>query len=253
MRLSISFSISSGSSIPVNYNHLLTGLIYGLAGGEAPEWASRLHEEGFVGAEKRPFKFFTFSQLFGGPGSSMVESGRIFFFTDRLRWTFGSCLPVLSTIIMDALLSRGKVNIGGMEASVVSVIAEQPKTFPSGKGRFTCISPLVGSLFHEKMGHKYLSPEDPVFWEVVSKNLSRKWNALTGKEPSEAVQLKPDFLYLQRKRTSKAITIKPGEIVIGHLIPFLAQGPSELLALGYESGFGSRNSLGFGMTAASDS
>lgn len=252
MRISITFSIPFGASIPVNYNHILTGLIYRLAGGEAPEWAARLHEQGFSGAGNRPYKFFTFSQLFGGPGSAKVESGRLIFTTDTLRWTFGSCLPILSTVVMDALLSSGTVNIGGMEAKVTSVKAEPPKQFSRGKARFTSISPLVASVHDERRGHRYLPPDDPLFWKVLAVNLSRKWNALTGADAPEEVRFDPDTGYISRKRTSKAITVKPGEVVIGHLVPFTASGPSELLCLGYDSGFGSRNSLGFGMTATTE-
>lgn len=249
MRIAVTFSIPFGSSIPVNYNHILTGLVYDLAGKEAPEWAARLHEEGFQGTGRRPYKFFTFSQLFGGPGSTKVENGRLVFTTDTLRWTFASCLDVIATIFMDALLSSGTVEIGGMKAKVASVTSEPPRSFESGKGRFTCISPLVGSVYDSQKAHKYLSPNDPSFWKVISINISRKWAALTGEETEGEVRFEPDREYMERKRTSKAITIKPGEVVIGHMLPFTAFGPAELLALGYESGFGSRNSLGFGMTA----
>lgn len=252
MRISITFSIAWGSSIPINYNHILAGLIYTLAGGEAPKWAAHLHEQGYSGGGNRPYKFFTFSQLFGGPGSTKAESGRLIFTTDTLRWTFGSCLPILSTILMDALLSRQKVNIGGMEAVVTSVKAEEPKTFSKGYGRFTCISPLVASVHDEEKGHRYLSPQDELFWKVLSKNISRKWSALTGCDNNDELLFEPDMDYLRRKRTSKAISVKPGEVVIGHLIPFKASGPQTLLSVGYDSGFGSRNSLGFGMTASVD-
>lgn len=252
MRISITFSVPYGSSIPVNYNHILTGLIYRLAGGEAPEWAAKLHEQGFSGDGKRPYKFFTFSQLFGGPGSAKVESGRLIFTTDTLRWTFGSCLPVLSTLLMDALLSAGTVNIGGMKAKVTSVKAEQRKEFSRGTARFTSISPLVASLHDEQRGHSYLAPGDPLFWKVLAVNLSRKWRALTGTDTPGGISFEPDMAYIGRKRTSKAITVKPGEVVIGHLVPFSASGPSELLCMGYESGFGSRNSLGFGMAATTE-
>lgn len=250
MRIAVAFSIPFGSSIPVNYNHILTGLVYNLAGREAPEWAARLHEKGFPGAGQRPYKFFTFSQLYGGPGSTKVENGRLVFTTDTLRWTFASCLDVMANIFMDALLSAGTVNIGGMESMVAYVNKETPRSFESRKGRFIAISPIVGSVYDSQKAHKYLSPDDPAFWKVISMNLSRKWAALTGEEAAGEVRFEPDLGYIQRKRTSKAITVKPGEVVIGHMVPFAAFGPSELLALGYESGFGSRNSLGFGMTAA---
>jgi CRISPR/Cas system endoribonuclease Cas6 (RAMP superfamily) len=128
MRISITFSVPYGSSIPVNYNHILTGLIYRLAGVKLRN-GCETPRTGFQRGRKTALQVFTFSQLFGGPGSAKVESGRLIFTTDTLRWTFGSCLPVLSTVLMDALLSAGTVNIGGMEAKVTSVNAEQRKEF----------------------------------------------------------------------------------------------------------------------------
>lgn len=249
MRFTVTFSIPFGSSIPINYNYALTGLVYRLLGAEAPKWTKQLHDEGFNSPDSRKFKFFTFSQLFGGPGSTKAENRRLIFTTDTLRWTFGSALEELSSMLMDALLSRSSVLIAGMEATVQSVTSETPPSFSGEKNLFTCISPLVASVYDAKLGHKYLAPGDPLFWDVITTNLQRKWETLSGKKSTGTVSFTPDMDYIRRKRTSKAITIQPGEVVIGHLVPFSAQGPSHLLRLGYESGFGSRNSLGFGMAA----
>ena len=80
MRIQIQADIGNGITLPINYNHLLAGVIYRFLAESDPEYASFLHEEGYAAAEKR-FKLFTFSQL-------MAERRRI---TDE-KIHFGSTL-----------------------------------------------------------------------------------------------------------------------------------------------------------------
>ena len=82
MRIKILADVGDGLTLPINYNHLLTGVIYGFLAESDPEYASFLHNEGYLGAEKR-FKLFTFSQL-------MAERRRItgdkIHFRSTLTW-----------------------------------------------------------------------------------------------------------------------------------------------------------------------
>ncbi|CAN5788322.1 hypothetical protein BH23ACT11_BH23ACT11_10350 [soil metagenome] len=62
MRLRISLSSENGPlQVPVQYNHLLQGLVYHNLDRVLSEW---LHERGHAYGERR-FKLFTFSRLFG--------------------------------------------------------------------------------------------------------------------------------------------------------------------------------------------
>ena len=62
MRIKILADVGDGLTLPINYNHLLTGVIYRFLAESNPEYASFLHNEGY-GTEQKRFKLFTFSQL----------------------------------------------------------------------------------------------------------------------------------------------------------------------------------------------
>ena len=62
MRIKILADVGDGITLPINYNHLLTGVIYRFLAESNPEYASFLHNEGY-GTEQKRFKLFTFSQL----------------------------------------------------------------------------------------------------------------------------------------------------------------------------------------------
>ena len=247
MRLSITFGIDEGAAIPVNYNHLLVGLIYGILQNAAPDWSKVLHDHGHWSSDDRPFKLFTFSQLRGGPGTTRVENGDLVFATTRLEWKFGSPADGTAEMLAHGMLDAQTVSIGRMRARVESVSTDREQDFSGGKKRFVAISPLVASVSDPVLRHRYLSPDTDEFWKVIGENLSRKWESFRGSRPERNITLHPDIAYIQRKRTSKVITIKPGEIVIGHMVPFEAEGDPEILRFAYETGFGSRNSMGFGM------
>lgn len=62
MRIKIVADVGKGLTLPVNYTHLLTGVIYRFLAESDPEYVSFLHNEGYRIGQKR-FKLFTFSQL----------------------------------------------------------------------------------------------------------------------------------------------------------------------------------------------
>ena len=47
MRIKILADVGDGFTLPVNYNHLLTGVIYRFLAESDPEYASFLHNEGY--------------------------------------------------------------------------------------------------------------------------------------------------------------------------------------------------------------
>src|SRR5215207_2715796 len=74
MRLRVSLAAGDRSSVtlPIQYNHLLQGLIYANVDRALGDW---LHEKGYAyGA--RSFKLFTFSRLFG---KKSIDKGQIRF------------------------------------------------------------------------------------------------------------------------------------------------------------------------------
>lgn len=249
MRIQAIFEIVPGSRLCINYQHFLTGMVYGLLSKSAPGFTKRLHDLGFWRHQEKPFKLFCFSPLRGGPGTTHVESGNLVFETDRLSWEFDSPVPAVTTLMAESLSSCSSLRVWQVELRVIQVKSLPLPDFSGGRARFVCLSPLVASVYDPQLRHRYLEPTEERFWEVISENLSRKWEAYHGTLPPSAIRLIPDRDYLAVKKTSKLISFR-SDCVRGYLVPFAAEAHPDLLAFGHQCGFGSRNSQGFGMVRA---
>jgi CRISPR-associated endoribonuclease Cas6 len=89
---------------------------------------------------------------------------------------------------------------------------------------------------------QHLRAEDPRYAERMRANLIRKYQALTGSDPSDAelefgFEGQPKSQLVQYKSTHHHCYM--GE--------FTVTGSEELIRLGWECGFGEANSKGFGM------
>ena len=91
---------------------------------------------------------------------------------------------------------------------------------------------------------------------MVLENLCRKYQALYGRSflcESGQFVFAIDEAYVERMqgKVQKLITLKEGRSdetkIKGTLAPFRLRAPRELMEVGYECGFGEKNSMGFGM------
>jgi CRISPR-associated endoribonuclease Cas6 len=118
--------------------------------------------------------------------------------------------------------------------------------------RFTCLSPIVVSRPVEsggKLRAHYYRYGEPGLSKAVRANLVEKFKLLYGHIPiNQDLTIAFDASYIRRKRgkISKLIDFK-GTRIKGILAPFTAEGSPELMEVGYEAGFGEKNSMGFGM------
>jgi len=96
---------------------------------------------------------------------------------------------------------------------------------------------------------------------VLFDNLCRKYEALFGSRLDAGrahfrFTLDQDYADRKNGKIQKLITIKEGRPdetkVKGLLAPFRLEAPVELMEIGYECGFGERNSQGFGMVKVED-
>ena len=247
MRIRILTDVEDGLTLPINYNHLLTGVIYRFLAESDPEYASFLHNEGYITDQKR-FKLFTFSQL-------MAERRRItgarIHFGSTLTWSVSSPVETFLSHFADTLLSEGRLTLGRHQLQVRDVTVPRIPRFQSEMW-FRCLSPIVMSTVRERDGKQvmhYCLPDDPAFSELVRQNLIRKHEAIHGRPPSyDALTLRFDENYIKKRqgRVTRLIDYK-GIKVRGVLCPLHVSGSRELMQIGYECGFGDKNSAGFGM------
>ena len=172
MRIKILTDVGDGITLPINYNHLLAGVVYRFLAESDPEYADFLHNEGYAAAEKR-FKLFTFSQL-------MAERRRVtgdkIHFRSTLTWYISSPVERFLSHFADTLLTEGRLSIGQHQLRIRDVTVPRIPDFQS-EMYFRCLSPVVMSTTRERNGKQamhYCLPDDPALSELIRQNLIRK-------------------------------------------------------------------------------
>ena len=247
MRIKILADVGEGLTLPINYNYPLAGVIYRFLAESDPEYASFLHEEGYRAAEKR-FKLFTFSQL-------MAERRRItgdkIRFRSTLTWYVSSPVERFLSHFADTLLTEGRLSLAQRQLPIRDVTIPRIPRFQS-EMHFRCLSPIVMTTIREHHGKQamhYCMPDDPALSELIRQNLIRKHEAIHGRAPhDDTLTFAFDKAYIDRRhgRVTRLIDYK-GIKIRGIMCPFRVTGNPALIQIGYECGFGDKNSAGFGM------
>ena len=256
MRLIVTCELKRATAFPTNHQQQLAGAAYGLLREADPEYARFLHDEGYASdGGARRYKLFTFSGLRVPKSRRRIEGATLWLDAGRVEWVVSSPCAAFLTHFATGLLSSGGLRIGDILLPVSQAQTCASPDFAEGTARFTCLTPLVASRpvpNSEGGGKYYLRPSDGVaFSEALRGNLLRKYAALHGHAPEEgengfAMAFEAGYLARNPHGGTKKITFK-GIDVIGALAPFTVTGAPELIALGYEAGFGELNASGFGM------
>jgi len=244
-------------TLPVNNFHLLSSLIYNIVDHSSSEYAERLHAEGYR-LLNRSFKLFTFSPVFiAGKGKKwqMHEDGTMSTRERMLQFTISSPKSEFIEHLVVGLLHEPFVRVGQEQFRVETVRRLDPPDF-SDDMCFVALSPIVCKTKSDDDRYaQYLFPGDGEFEHKLFENLCRKYEALYGHpyegDRSFRFTLDPEYLERRKGKVQKLITLKEGKPdetrVKGTLAPFRIEAPRELIEIGYECGFGEKNSQGFGM------
>ncbi len=247
MRIKILADVKGGLTLPINYNHTLTGVIYHYLAESDPKYANFLHKKGYVN-ERKQFKLFTFSQLMAEHRSLI---GDRIHFGSTLTWYVSSPVETFLHHFANTLLTGGTLNLGEHRLPIKNVnVPRTPRFQP--QMRFRCLSPMVMTTVRERAGKRvmhYCLPDDPAFSDLVRQNLIRKHEVIHGRHPTDATfTLEFDKNYIARRhgRVTRLVDYK-GVKIRGILCPLTISGSRALIQTGYECGFGDKNSAGFGM------
>ncbi|WP_290596140.1 MULTISPECIES: CRISPR-associated endoribonuclease Cas6 [unclassified Archaeoglobus] len=234
MRLRVNLTPPEGvAKVDLNYSYYLSSLIYRAIKSADKTLSLELH---------RPYgpKLFTFSKLFAenfkiDGGRMWIEGSAHFFFSSPKNEMCGK--------FVEGLLTNPEVNIGDAQFLVTGIEVLREKKIGK-KEKFVTLSPITVSTV-ERQGYSRKSvdlyPSDARFYEVIRKNLVKKYVALHGIEPEDVeLSIKPIAVKPKRLRIKNTFH-RCSEMV------FVAEGSRELLEVGYKTGFGAKNSMGFGM------
>ena len=246
MRIKITCDSGEGIRLPINYNYFLTGVIYRFLKESDPEYAHFLHQDGYE-LESRRFKLFTFSQLMA---RRKIQDDQIHF-RSPLTWHVSSSQEQFLENFAAALMQTGILQIERHRLRVQDVeVLRQPRF--GRQMTFRCLSPITMSTKRERgdqlVAH-YCLPDDPQFSELVRQNLIRKYEAVYQQPPTEksfAMTFDQAYIDKRKGRVTRLVDFK-GTKIRGVIAPFHVIGAPELIHIGYECGFGDKNSMGFGM------
>jgi CRISPR-associated endoribonuclease Cas6 len=212
-----------------------------------------LHDEGFR-VEKRTFKLFTFSRI--RPQRGRVIKDHLLLEEPRISFQISSPVSDFIDHFVSGLFKREIFNIAGMDFNLEGA-ETLPKPGFTDRMSFRALSPVTETTSEEGVRHaRYLNLTDD--WSgIIQQNLVRKYKALHGSAPKdENLRWEWDQSYIDEverrgHRLSVLVDIH-GIKVRGWLAPFTVEGSAELIEIGYDAGFGSRNSMGFGMAELRD-
>jgi CRISPR-associated endoribonuclease Cas6 len=263
MKFKITFQVTKpGQMLPLSYQYELSSWIYSLMAIGNSDFTDFLHQKGFASAGKK-YKFFSFSQLCFPPKGFSIHGDKMKINAKEISFEISFLMDNASQNLIIGLFEKQQMRLGDRQTQVdlfVKSVELLPQAILEQKTvKLSCSSPMVVSapvIFGKKLQHRYLSPNDAEFESYFIQNLIQKYVAATEHEliePSAGADNIPiSFKLLSDKEAVKSRLIKlkancPAETKVkGFLFDFEIDAAPELIKLGYLSGFGHENAMGFG-------
>jgi len=261
MRLLLALKSIDNNSIPVNYNYPLSAAIYKLLKFGSKEFSKFLHDVGFV-TRNKTYKLFTFALKFDKYSISK----------NQIKLHSPMAKLYISTPLVDDFLKN--VVVGSFKNQTIEIASEGIRTtfaieqmegyrdyLFTDNMKFYLYSPLVLSTFEKERSTQqyYFRFSDDIrdISRVFNNNLFNKFRIVHGEDyKGEPLRFCWDQKFIndrlaKHKRITKMVSVSPSGIkpinIIANNAPFSLEGDPKLIKVGYDCGFGEKNSLGFGM------
>ncbi len=191
-----------------------------------------------------------------------VKGETISFGNANIHWQISSPVDTFIQHLITGVFTEGQEIKIGEESKESCFLIKQVETLPeprfNNNMRFACLSPITVSKRLNGLNSSnrlngyichYIRPWEECFSDAIKKNLIKKHKLVTEKEIDDSeFTIKIDEGYMNKKsgKITKNINFK-GTNIIGFMAPFEVKGNPELIKIGYETGFGGKGSMGFGM------
>lgn len=246
MRIRVSFFAEEIIKLDYKYNLCLRSLIYSLL----PEnYAAFIHDIGFR-YEKRGFKLFTFSRVFGekvedNSAKTKNDGNSYLVFKPEIHFYIASPITKILQHIASSLVRKEYIKIGKNKLSLKGIEVLSQRDFGDSV-KIKMLSPMtIRSTLYTKDGKRksyYYNPIEEEFSQLITENMKKKYFVVNGKLSNGEIRLIPI-------RTGKEKIIKGDNDFIIKAWDGIYEltGDSELIKLSYDTGLGEKNSQGFGM------
>lgn len=263
MRLKILLQcVSKSAVIPINYNYQFSSAIYLLLKFGSPEFSQFLHNQGYK-VNNKNFKLFTFALKlwkYEILTNSNYSGSHFKLLSPHIDLIVSS--PIVDTFIKNFAIEtfeKQKVFIIYPQY-VTTFIVNEVELIPDPRFTndmsFRLLNPIVLSTIvyrNGKLSPYYFRINDNGLIDNLKENLLKKYKLLYNKDIAvNDFHLEFDKEYIKKKNgvVSKLITIAEGSKyeskIKGIMCDFRIKTNPELIKVGYECGFGGKNSMGFG-------
>jgi CRISPR-associated endoribonuclease Cas6 len=254
MRLLLELHSEKDLVIPIQYNYYIQSLLYKSI---SPKLTQILHDYGFP-LEKRRFKLFTFSRIFGQYQINKNEDKITF--NSPFKFFVSSPMKEFIEEIAEELIRRESVEIFSQRVSLNSVEVSD-LSIDRDKLKIKMLSPVtIYSTLLRRDGKKktyYYTPFEKEFSRLISENARKKFRAFYGKKPGGSLKTLPLDRYprphgdiqltpLDVNKSNEKIISYKGTVIKGWTGIYELSGDPELMKLTYDAGLGGKNSQGFG-------
>ena len=251
--------------LPTNYNYYLSAAIYKLLKLGSPEFSEFLHTKGYELNGKK-YKLFSYALRFE---RMRIDQSKITILAPAVKLCVSS--PIVDDFIQNFVFGtfqNQQIEIADHTIRTkfsITQVESLPEVEFHESNCFKLLSPLVLSTKREngnELSQYFLRFNDDIseINRVLNLNLKHKYELIYKKQyDGTDLQLVWDDTYISKKlkenkRLTKKISIfkdgiRPVEIIANE-VPFSLSGNKELIKVGYDCGFGEKNSMGFGLSEA---
>jgi len=243
VRINVLFSFEK-LELPVNYNHIMQSFILQLI--DDAEYRRFIHDEGYKHST-RSYKLFTFSAFVGD--FVLDRHRKIITFSKNAVLSISSCNEDLIRYCADSLLFKDYFQLLSQKIYVKKLDYESEK-IEDREITVKTLSPItVYSTIDDGLRKRtvYFSPHDSQFSVLVGENLIHKYFAFHGTDESACLNRDIKIFPKEEKSLRKVVTRYKNFVIEAWNGVFVIQGDPALLQIGYDAGFGSKNSQGFGL------
>jgi CRISPR-associated endoribonuclease Cas6 len=245
----------------------LRSIIYDFLNAANYAFAEFLHNQGYKSYSGKIFKLFVFSDL--KCKIKCIKNNRLFIISDYVEWYISSPIDDLIRYLVHGLFKKNNdIIIDNKKFIVENVEVLQVPSFKIqdnyAVSYFKMMSPMVLSTKKKIDGKlkQYYYRFDENFSTQLLNNLKEKYFTVTGKKNNCTdlfFEFDKDYIIYQLKNNRKLSKLRhinkwnqktkrfDDIMVKGIFCPFKIKTDPELIRIGYECGFGEKNSTGFGM------
>ncbi|MGN0299450.1 MAG: CRISPR-associated endoribonuclease Cas6 [Lachnospiraceae bacterium] len=242
MKYRLTFACNEPVSLPVQYNHIMQAVLLKWIGD------STLHDAAYE-KEKRNYKLFTFSNLYGPYHYDSVHRRIIFEEYIQVYLSFYGIAE--HPLILKNIREHRSIDLSGVILPLIDCSLVQ-ETYGEDCVVKTLSPVTIHSTMQTMEGKQktyYYSPLERDFSEMIRQNLLRKYEAYHGHLPeNQEFSIEP-----VNKHCMKEVHIYYKSFSLkGWKGKFRLRGSAELIELALLAGIGARNSIGLGCILLDD-